>query len=247
VTVLAPVVSTVTVQLAPASYSPPRQVQATVFGTSSALDIALIPQTVWIAQGATLSVPLTARVLSSGAGLAGRNVDFQVLKGSALLASASVASNASGYATDTLEISAAAGDVQVSVCVQNQPTDSPCLSFRATAVPLSGLMLQPVSGNPQLASGGQSFAPVVVRVTDPTGVHAVIGATVIFNRSWLVCRQTFPRCGSEIPASAATPFPSFFRRHKFRCSRMKMVWPLRSRRCREFKARSLCWEMLRRE
>ena len=180
VTVLAPTVSTITAELAPASYNPPQEVQAIVFGTSSALDISLVPQTLWIARGASLTLPLMARVLSNGSPLAGPMVDFQVLKGSALLSTASVAANANGYAATTLQVSAIAGDVQVSACVQNQPVDSPCLSFYATAVPTSALQLRPVSGSPQIVPTGQSFAPVVFQVTDSTGIDPVLGVSVAF-------------------------------------------------------------------
>lgn len=180
VTMLTPTVSTITAELAPASYNPPQEVQATVFGTSSALDLALLPQTIWIVQGASLTLPLTARVLSNSNPLAGPTVDFQVLKGSALLGAASVATSASGYAATTLQVSAIAGDVQVSACVRNQPVDSPCLSLYATAVPAAALQLQSVSGNPQIVAAGQSFAPVVVQVTDSTGIDPVLGASVAF-------------------------------------------------------------------
>jgi len=67
VTVLAQGAMTITAQLAPASYSSPRQVQTTVVGEELPLDIALVPQDVSVAQGATVNVGLTARVLSDGA------------------------------------------------------------------------------------------------------------------------------------------------------------------------------------
>ena len=159
-TVLTAGVIAITAELAPASYNPPQQIQVLVNGTSSPLDIALTPQSAWIAKGATLSLPLTARVLSHGTPLAGRVVDYQVLKGPALLTSTSVTTNATGSATSTLQLSSLAGDVQVSACVQNQPVDNPCLSFYATAVPASGLQLQPVAGSPQVVPVGQNFLPL---------------------------------------------------------------------------------------
>jgi hypothetical protein len=181
VTVLTPAVITITVQLAPASYSPPQQVEAVVNGMSSALDIALTPQSAWIAQGASLGIPLTARVLSNGTPLVGHTVNYQVLKGSALLSSNSASSNANGYATSTLQISSLAGDVQVSACIQNLPVDSPCLTFSATAVPSSSLKLHPVAGTLQIAPVGQDFLPVTVQVTDSAAPsHPVLGASVVF-------------------------------------------------------------------
>ncbi len=179
VTMLSPTLVTITAELAPVSYNPPQQVQAVVNGLSSSLDIGLSPQFAWIAQGATISVPLTARVLSNGAPLAGQTVDYQILKGSGLLTSATAVSDTNGHATSTLQLSALAGDIQVSACVKNVPVDSPCLNFVGTAVPVANLSLHPVAGTLQLADAGQSFSPVVVEVTDNASPpHPVLGATV---------------------------------------------------------------------
>jgi hypothetical protein len=186
VTVLSPAVSTITAELAPASYNPPKEVQAIVVGTSSALDIALAPQSAWIAQGATLSVQLTARMLSNGQPVSGRAVDYRVLKGSALIGSSStsvypVTTDANGNAEATLQISSLSGDVQVTACVQNQPVDSPCLTFYGTAVPASALRVRPVSGNMQVTPVGQNFLPVTVQVTDSAvPAHPVLGVNVTF-------------------------------------------------------------------
>ena len=61
--------------LAPASYTAPQQVQTTLLGVSSALDLALASPFAWIAQGATVDVVLTVRVLSNGIPLAGRTAN----------------------------------------------------------------------------------------------------------------------------------------------------------------------------
>src|SRR5207248_485268 len=58
--------STITASLAPASYSPPKSKQTTLVGTESALDLAAVEPTRWVAQGATVDVPLTVQVLSNG-------------------------------------------------------------------------------------------------------------------------------------------------------------------------------------
>jgi IPT/TIG domain len=193
VAVLTPAVITITVQLAPASYNPPQQVQAVVIGTSSALDIALAPQSAWIAQGATVAIPLTARVLSSGVPLIGHTVDFQVLKGSGLLSASSVASDTNGYATSTLQLSSLGGDISVSACVQNPPFDNPCLTFSGTAVPASSFSLLPVAGILQATPLGQSFHPVTVQVTDSaTPPHPVLGANVAFESILALTPQNQP-------------------------------------------------------
>ena len=181
VTMLANAAVTFSAELAPASYNPPATAQTTLSGIASALDIALAPQSTWIAQGATLGLPLTGRVLSNGTPLPGRTINYRVQKGSALLSVSSVMTDANGYATSTLQISSLAGDLQVSACVQNQPVDSPCLIFNATAVPSSALRLQPVAGSLQVVVTTQNFQPVSVEVTDQAiPAHPVLGAGVAF-------------------------------------------------------------------
>jgi IPT/TIG domain len=164
VTVLNTGAMTITVQLAPGSYSSPRQVQTTLVGKESALDIALVPQMTSIMQGASVNVTLTARVLSNGLPLGGSTVNFQVLKGSAGLSASTVTTNSSGYASTVVEISSMAGDLLVSACVS--PGNSPCLNFSGTSVPASVLQLQAVAGSPQIVTAGQALQPVVIRVTD---------------------------------------------------------------------------------
>jgi Bacterial Ig-like domain (group 1) len=129
--------------------------------------------------GASTNVTLTARVLSNGVPLSGRSVDFALMKGSGTLSSSTVKTDSNGYAATNLQLSALAGDVQVSACVA--PTDSPCQTFYGTAVPASGLQLQPVAGTSQMVHG-QPLQPVVVRVTDLSAPpNPVLGAAVLLN------------------------------------------------------------------
>ena len=87
--------------------------------------------------------------------------------------------NSSGYATTTLQLSSFASDVQVSACVG--PSNAPCQSFYGTAVPLSALQLQSVTGSTQEILVGQSFQPLAFRVTDnSTPPNPVLGAGVVF-------------------------------------------------------------------
>jgi len=179
VTPLATGATTVTAQLAPASYPTPSQVQTTIVGTSSPLDLALNPQLAHILQGASASMTLTARVLSNEKPQAGSSVNFQVIKGSAGVNPATATANSSGDASTILSLTAIAGDVQVSACVA--PNNSPCVSFYGTAVPSSGLQLQAVAGTAQVATVGQDLQPVVVRVADlSTPPNPVAGANVVF-------------------------------------------------------------------
>jgi hypothetical protein len=178
-TILTPGGITITAKLAPASYTNPQQVQTTVVGRSSALDISLSSVFAFIAQGATLNVPITARLLSTGSPLGGRAVNYSVLKGSGTFSSATVNTDANGYATSNLQLVALSGDLQVSACAA--PGNAPCQIWNATAVPVTALQLQPVAGNTQVVAVGANFGPVAVRVTDQaTPPDPVLGASVFF-------------------------------------------------------------------
>jgi IPT/TIG domain len=178
-TVLTASVMTISAELAPASYAPPQQIQTTLLGTSSSLDISLLSPNAWIAQGATVNVSLTARVLSNGTPDSSRAVNYKITKGSGTFSSSTATTNSSGYATTTLQLVSFASDVQVSVCVS--PANAPCQSFYGTSVPLSALRLQSVTGGLQEALVGQTFQPLTVRVTDSsTSPNPVLGASVVF-------------------------------------------------------------------
>ena len=193
-TVISAGVITITAQLAPASYSSPKQVQTTLLGTSSAQDLGLAPQYGHIASGASANVALAARALSNGSPLAGQTINFLVVKGSAVANPPSAATNSNGYANTTIQISSMNGDVQVSACIG--PNNAPCQTFYGTAVPASGLQIQAVSGAAQIAPTGQSFQPVVVRVSDfSTPPNPVMGGSVLMQ--WSV----------ELPSGDPPPIP----------------------------------------
>jgi len=181
VTALSAATMTITAQLAPASYSPAKQIQTTLLGTSSSLDLSLSSPSVWIAQGATLDVPLAAKVLASGAGASGRTVNYSITQGSGTLSSASATSNVSGVATVNLQLANLASEVDISACVS--PQNSPCRIFHLFAVAVPVLRLEPVAGSLQFAAVGQSFQPVTVRVLDSVG-DPVLGARVEFT-AWI--------------------------------------------------------------
>ncbi|MBZ5704510.1 MAG: IPT/TIG domain-containing protein [Acidobacteriia bacterium] len=181
VTVLSAGTMTITAALAPASYNPPKTVQTGLQGTSSALDIALTSPYVWIAQGASLDVPLTARLLSFGSPVAGRTVNYQVVKGSGTLTFTTTTTNASGDSNNAVHLSNMSADVWVSACVE--PGDNPCQTFYLTSVLTSALQLQPVDGSVQVISADQNFHLVTVRVTDSsTPSNPVRGAGVVFEQ-----------------------------------------------------------------
>jgi hypothetical protein len=178
-TVLSAGVLTLTAKLAPASYSNPQQVQTILLGTSSALDLVLNTPPVWVAQGATVSLPIAARLLSNGVPVTGKTLNYQITAGSGALSAASGITDANGNVSVNLQLSSLAASVRVSICLAT--TNSPCQILNAAMVQTSSLQLQSVSGSLQLSMPGQSFQPVAVRVTDSSSPpHPVLGASVSF-------------------------------------------------------------------
>lgn len=176
-------VATITATLAPGVYMPSKSVSATLNATETASDIGATTPYLLISQGATMGVPLTARVLSNGTPRSGAQVNFTVVNGSGSLSAASAQTNSSGYAAVTLSLAQIAAFVQVSACVG--PGNAPCSMFYLSPVPLAQQNLQPVAGGGQVSTG-QPFQPVVVRVTDSSSPpNAVIGAPVSFQTTIL--------------------------------------------------------------
>jgi hypothetical protein len=171
--------STITIALAPASYSPPQSQQATVVGTSSALDLVAVAPTRWVGQGATLSVPLAVEVLNLGVPKANLVVNFAVTKGTTSLSAGSATTNGTGFATITAQLTNQNADVQVSACVA--PNNAPCQTFTLFSTPSSLWTLETVSGSSQVVPADQSFQPLVVRVTDGSpAADPVMGVNVTF-------------------------------------------------------------------
>lgn len=178
--------------LAPGVYTPAKSVNATLSATESASDIGLLTPYLWIAQGATISVPLTARVLSNGAPQNNVKVNFTLQSGSGTLSAGSAQTSSTGYATVTLAVTQLAALVQVSACVA--PANAPCQPFYVTPVPAAMLNLQPVAGAGQV-SAGQAYQPIVVRVTDSSSPpNPVLAVPVVF-------QTTVMRGGGALPAT----------------------------------------------
>jgi adhesin/invasin len=175
--------ATITATLAPGVYSPAESVNATLSATESSSDIGVSTTYLWISQGATVSTPLTARVLSNGVAQPGVTVNFTVVQGTGKLSAASATTGSTGYARVTLSVSEIAALVQVSACVA--PTNAPCQTIYANPVPLSQQQLQPVAGGGQVSTG-QAFQPVTVRVTDSSSPpNPVLAAPVLFQTTVL--------------------------------------------------------------
>jgi IPT/TIG domain len=183
VTVLTAAVMTITAQLAPASYTSPQQVQTTLLGCvmceGTSLDIALAPQNVSVAQGATVNIALTTRVLLNGVPQIGQVVNFSLYHGSGTLNPASATTNSNGYASTTLQLSNFAAEVDGNACVGSN--NNPCVGFHVFPAPPSSLRLQAVTGDLQMITVGPPFQPVTVRVTDTSAPpNPVLGVSVLF-------------------------------------------------------------------
>ncbi len=175
--------ATITATLAPAVYNPAQAVSATMVATSTSLDIGVNTTYLWIAEGASVSVPLTARVVDLGAPKSGVTVNFFFAYGSGSLSAASAITNSSGYATVTLTVTEFTANLQVNACVA--PGNTPCRNIYGNAVAPTMLNLQAVSGAGQVVSGS-GFQPLTVRVTDSsTPPNPVLAASVLFQSTVL--------------------------------------------------------------
>jgi hypothetical protein len=164
--------------LAPAVYNPAQSVTATMTATSTSSDIGVTTPNLWIAQGTSLSVPLTAQVVDLGKPKVGTSVDFFIAQGSGSLSSPSVITNSGGLATVTLTLTNFTGNVEVNACVGQ--ANNPCQNINANAVAPTMLNLQAVAGARQVVAG-TAFQPLIVRVTDSsTPPNPVLGASVLF-------------------------------------------------------------------
>ncbi len=171
--------TTINIALAPASYSPPQAQQATVVGTSSSHDLVAVTPMRWVGQGATMAVPLTVEMLDLGVPTANVAVNFAVIKGTASLSASSATTSASGFATIQAQLTNQSADVKVTACVA--PNNSPCQTFVLFSTSPTLWTLETVSGSSQIVTTGQSFQPLVVRVTDGSlAANPVMGVNVSF-------------------------------------------------------------------
>ena len=194
--------ATITATLAPGVYNSSQSVATTVSATSSTSDLAVLTPYLWIAQGATLSIPVTARVVDKGAPQSGVTVNFSVLLGTGSLSSSSAQTDGSGYATVTVSLTNFAASVQVSGCVE--PANAPCQSLYGTPVAAAVQNLQPVSGEGQVTTLGQSFQPLVVRAVDNSSPpNPIVGASVTFQTT--VMRPTGDSPGGSGESGSGNP------------------------------------------
>jgi len=190
--------ATITATLAPGVYSPSSSVSVPLTATESSLDIGIYSPYLYVSQGATVALPLTAIVLNNTTPKNNVTVNFDIVTGGGSLSAPSANTNSSGIATVQLSLPQIAALVQVAACVA--PANAPCASFYINPVPLAQQNLQQVSGAGQLTTG-QAFQPVVVRVTDSSpSPNPVIGAPVVF-------QTTVLRPGGSPPGGGSGSMP----------------------------------------
>ncbi|HVM93225.1 MAG TPA: Ig-like domain-containing protein [Terriglobales bacterium] len=171
--------ATITSALAPAAYQPPQTTKATLIATASTQDLAAINPTRWLAQGVTLSIPLTVEALNMGVPQSGVGIKFTPTLGSAQLSPTTTTTNSNGQATTTATVTNINTTVQISAC--ETPQNNPCQTFTLFAVAPTSWVLEGVSGTQQIVPDGQPFQPLVMRVTDGSSFdNPVQGATVQF-------------------------------------------------------------------
>jgi hypothetical protein len=187
ITATLPGVATVTATLAPAAYNNAQSVSGTLLGTASGSGLGVTTPYLWIAQGATLSVPITAQLMTSaGSPQPGTTINFQIAQGSGSLSSNSAITNSAGLASVTLSVTNFSANVQIVACVE--PAGNPCQTVYGNAIDPSLFNLRFVAGAGQIVSG-TSFQPLTVQVTDSsTPPDPILGASVLFQS--IVLRPT---------------------------------------------------------
>ena len=190
--------ATITATLAPGVYSPSSSVSVPLTATESSLDIGIYSPYLYVSQGATVTLPLTAIVLNNTTPKNNVTVNFDIVTGGGSLSAPSANTNSSGIATVQLSLPQIAALVQIAACVA--PANAPCASFYINPVPPAQQNLQQVSGAGQVTTG-QAFQPIVVRVTDSSpSPNPVIAASVVF-------QTTVLRPGGSPPGGGSGSMP----------------------------------------
>lgn len=192
VTATSTALAQVTASLANAS-----SVVAEFTGTTPPSVAALTPN-LYVALGATVQWPVQAMVLNgAGSAMAGQPVTWSADSGISALAGQSI-SDAGGLAGNQLSVGPFSDSTNAAVHVCLAGTTD-CDAFTVTPVHPETAALAAWSGTSQYITAGQSFAPVVLRVTDSFG-HPLAGAKVIFAEMLVGWTEPCPLQGSCPPA-----------------------------------------------
>jgi hypothetical protein len=140
--------------------------------------VALTPN-LYIALGVTVQWPVQALVLNrSGVSVAGRAVNWVSATSGVIVTTAQNTTDANGIVSDQLSAGPFTDSVNslVSACLANTTN---CATLTVTPVHPESAALAPWSGTTQYLYASQTFAPVVLHVTDAFG-DPLAGATVTF-------------------------------------------------------------------
>lgn len=156
------------------------QTVANISGSRPSLSLLASRTSLRVPVGATLSMPVSVRVLANGSPVAGQTVNFSLgtspSSGTATLAAPSVATNAQGDAVNQVNVSALGSSFVLLICVAG---GSPCTTMNMNAVMPASQQVQVVQGGAQLLTSGQAPVPLILRVTDGNdSTRPVRGATV---------------------------------------------------------------------
>ncbi len=175
-------VATITATLAPGVYSPAKSVSALLNATESSSDIGVMSPYLWVSDGASLSLPLTARLMSNGVARSNAQVNFILVTGSGTLSAANGTTNSTGYATVTLTLTQFTGLTQVVAC--SAPGNAPCATFNISSVLAAQQRLVQIGGAGQITAG--TLQAVTVKVVDSSSPpNAVMAAPVVFQNTVL--------------------------------------------------------------
>lgn len=168
------------------------------FSGSAPPSIVALTPNLYLALGTTMQWPVQALVLNaSGAPVAGQAINWTPASGLGVSAGQNI-STAAGVTLNQI----AAGPFNVSAnssvnaCLAGSTN---CATFTVTPVHPESATLNPWSGNSQWISAGQTFAPVVLRVTDGFN-RPLAGATVEFSETLSGWTEPCPVEGACPPA-----------------------------------------------
>jgi hypothetical protein len=179
---------TVTMAVIPGSTSL-AQVTASLTNASSVLaeftgatppSIAALTPNLYLTIGATVQWPVQALVLNpSGVVVTGQTVTWTSATSGVSVATSQNSSDASGLVLNQISAGpfSMSANAAMNACLAGTTTN--CATFTVTPVHSETAVLTPWSGTSQYVSSGQTFAPVVLHVTDPFG-HPLAGANVTF-------------------------------------------------------------------
>ncbi len=149
----------------------------TINGIAATLEITLDHPSLYVASGASATLPVTATVVVNGVPAAGQTVNFLLNSGSATILPSSTLTDAKGLAATGVSVSKLGTDVNISACVA--PNNTPCRTLIVHPVSASSLAIERVNGDQQSVYVGDSFAPISLRVVDKAA-NPVSGVVVAF-------------------------------------------------------------------